>query len=1545
MRQRFSRLLSFVLAVAVVMTMVTVPAGAAEVASGTCGADGDGSNLTWSLDDSGTLTISGTGDMKDAPFGERGPWYSYASSITSVNIGTGVTSIGDSAFEGCNKLTNVTIPNGVTRIGKYAFESCSGLTDVIIPDSVNTIDLAAFGICRSLTSVTIPNSVTAISSYLFQGCSNLTSVTIPNGVTRIGSYAFEQCSNLTSVTIPDSVTFIDHGAFRECSKLIQINISENNANYCIKNDALCNKDGTFFHTYPAGLNGNGGNYEIPTSITRIGSEAFGGCCNLVSVTMPNSVTSIDSSTFYHCENLASVTISSNITEISRSMFMSCRALTSVTIPDGVTYINDSAFYSCQSLTNITIPSSVTGIGSEAFYNCQNLTLSFENNAPRLSSFNDTFESSKNITVRYSYGNTSWDDTIKNQMNTHNNCTFRAYGQTEFTVSPRALDYNTTDAVITVTSSNIPFDEAQADLVTVDSTDTTDLTVTNAEVVDGALKLTVHSDGGAQTGTFSVNIPAAALVADPSDANNETIGESVVTLAVPNPGEVIPQLTPSPASVPNGSTAPAITITSSVPFSTGFNITDPYYCTADFGDTELTINSFHQDGTNEITVFFQSAGGDGAQAGNIQLTFLPAAFAPDLGYLVQRDVVYTVSVPLAEYTVSFDGNGGTGDMPSLTVKEDAAFRLPACQFTAPSGQFFAGWCANSDPTILAAGSASTLTGDIRLTAQWKALPNVTAGTPVYQDDGSVEVVITTDTPVDPGSVGTTIPLPGGGTATITDVSPDGTEITVDITDVAPGDEIDLPLPGSIFTPDGGITYPDVSVPTITVPLNDRDGDGYDDLTGDCLHALYPSLYAARSYCTVANCEHPADCACGGPAPRYNGPVDEDGDGYDDITGECLHTRGEDGYCTETDCPHPADCTCGGHAETAPSRKPKTDKEPKADEPTDVIEVDDTVETHDPEEIVISGTGESPLGDITKPEEYADWIDRVKLPDYALTLYRALEIGGDNDQLYDLLIKDEYMTLSGGGAGETESGATVESVVTLVSEMDRPLANGSGIFQSDNFRGSFDVIDTTAGDRAINYPALKEGAVVRTATFNGIYVTKVRKDGNANYDSDIKEACAYASTSFQAFDRDHPEVFWLSGKTKLRMVTAKAGDKRESYIFFVLVDHEGFTMRDSRYPNQLAIETEIARMETAVQTILQTVTSATVNEQVRQLNRWLTEHNEYNTSADLQHLPNWPHECMSALVGSIGTDGPVCDGYARAFKVLCDRLEIPCVLVDGYAKTSAQAQGQFHMWNSVQLPDGEWYGVDVTWNDPVVKGVSGAKSGHENENFLLTGGDTVALGMKFSESHPPVNRAANGGVSFINGPTLSAAAYDPHSPVAGLPFTDVQSGDWFAGEVKTVYEKGIMTGVTADRFAPDTEVSRAMVLSVLYRIAGEPSAEPAAFDDVEAGEWYAAPISWATGVGIAEAAEGSRFAPNAILEREGLALWLWRAAGSPAPEGALDGFTDRASVSADAGQALRWAVGEGIIVGSNGQLDPKGSVTRAQAAAMLVRYLESTGDNAA
>lgn len=133
-----------------------------------------------------------------------------------IVIPSGVRTIGDHAFSGCNVITDITIPNSVTDIGKYAFSRCNSLTGIVIPKSVTNIGEGAFTGCSALKSVTIIGAVECIEDGVFFDCSALESINIPDGVTSIKT-AFSGCYALRSVTIPDSVTHFSASAFNNCS--------------------------------------------------------------------------------------------------------------------------------------------------------------------------------------------------------------------------------------------------------------------------------------------------------------------------------------------------------------------------------------------------------------------------------------------------------------------------------------------------------------------------------------------------------------------------------------------------------------------------------------------------------------------------------------------------------------------------------------------------------------------------------------------------------------------------------------------------------------------------------------------------------------------------------------------------------------------------------------------------------------------------------------------------------------------------------------------------------------------------------------------------------------------------------------------------------------------------------------------------------------------------------------------------------------------------------------------------------------------------------
>lgn len=202
-----------------------------------------------------------------------------------------------------------------------------------------------------------------------------------------------------------------------------------------------------------------------------------------------------------------------------------------------------------------------------------------------------------------------------------------------------------------------------------------------------------------------------------------------------------------------------------------------------------------------------------------------------------------------------------------------------------------------------------------------------------------------------------------------------------------------------------------------------------------------------------------------------------------------------------------------------------------------------------------------------------------------------------------------------------------------------------------------------------------------------------------------------------------------------------------------------------------------------------------------------------------------------------------------------------------------------------------------------------------------------------------------------PTPIKPAVDNTKPASDskpkLPFTDVSTSDWFYSDVMFVYENGLFSGTDSRSFSPNASMTRAMLVTVLYRLEGEPTVTGrSSFTDVRSGAYYEKAVIWAAANGIVTGTDSTSFSPDAKVTREQLAAILYRYAQyrklDTDASAKLNSFTDADSVSAYASEALGWAVSEGLINGASGKLMPKGDATRAQVAAILHRFVENVMD---
>ncbi|MCD7889407.1 MAG: leucine-rich repeat protein [Oscillospiraceae bacterium] len=400
--------------------------------SGTCG-----DNLTWALYSDGLLVILGTGEMTDyvdspTAFDTRAPWFSYRSSIESVIVDSGVTSIGNYAFRGCTNMTSIVLPDTVESIGEYAFYESESLAEVSISGCV--IGTYAFCSCTSLSSINFSGEITSIgyrafyntacyndtdtwydgvlyignwliaTDNSFETCSilggtvgiadrafyentGLTTVYMPSSLKYIGTSAFYKCTALSNVTFGNNIKTIGSYAFYNCSSLKNLSLSTESVTsigtYAFygtgyyKDSNNWTGDLLYVDTWLVNIRGSrllsSTDITVKYGTTGIADYTFREQSTLTSISIPNGVKYIGEGAFYKCSSITGISVpDSVVTDIGDYLFYQCSSLEYVDGYSSATSIGDYAFYRDSSLTGFSIPAGVTSIGVSAFNNCTSL---------------------------------------------------------------------------------------------------------------------------------------------------------------------------------------------------------------------------------------------------------------------------------------------------------------------------------------------------------------------------------------------------------------------------------------------------------------------------------------------------------------------------------------------------------------------------------------------------------------------------------------------------------------------------------------------------------------------------------------------------------------------------------------------------------------------------------------------------------------------------------------------------------------------------------------------------------------------------------------------------------------------------------------------------------------------------------------------------------------------------------------------------------------------------------------------------------------------
>ena len=174
------------------------------VASGYCGGESDGTNLSWVLDSKGTLTISGEGAMADYGY-DSSPWYNFRNHVTRLSLDDNITSIGAYAFCNCDAIVDISeLPVRLSHIADWAFYDCLALRTITFPVGVREIGQGAFLGCENLTAINLPEGILSIGDSIFTGCTSLQEISLPSSITAIGTYAFSGCISLSEISVDEN---------------------------------------------------------------------------------------------------------------------------------------------------------------------------------------------------------------------------------------------------------------------------------------------------------------------------------------------------------------------------------------------------------------------------------------------------------------------------------------------------------------------------------------------------------------------------------------------------------------------------------------------------------------------------------------------------------------------------------------------------------------------------------------------------------------------------------------------------------------------------------------------------------------------------------------------------------------------------------------------------------------------------------------------------------------------------------------------------------------------------------------------------------------------------------------------------------------------------------------------------------------------------------------------------------------------------------------------------------------------------------------------
>lgn len=345
------------------------------LASGNCGAEADGSNVTWVLTTDGTLILSGTGAV--AAYDDRDrPWYDYRYQILRLEVKKGITSVG--GFRYCFTLQEVSLPEGLISLDEFAFMDCQKLQEIRLPKSLKTLGRGTFAGCHALPEIELPEDLETVGEGALMNCLSLTSVVIPASVTEMGDRPFSGDWALKTVEIKGNVPRLSSSSFHECDALQEVLITGSVGT--IGDDAFMDLDSLERVQIASGLKTIGRRafwlcdnlttVSLPDGVTSIGEEAFKECSSLTTINLPDSITTIGANAFNGTKLTGPLNIPSSLVSLGDNAFNGCSGITGTLVfPAAMENISTNVFAGCSGIEEIVLPRGVLTIGAGAFNNC------------------------------------------------------------------------------------------------------------------------------------------------------------------------------------------------------------------------------------------------------------------------------------------------------------------------------------------------------------------------------------------------------------------------------------------------------------------------------------------------------------------------------------------------------------------------------------------------------------------------------------------------------------------------------------------------------------------------------------------------------------------------------------------------------------------------------------------------------------------------------------------------------------------------------------------------------------------------------------------------------------------------------------------------------------------------------------------------------------------------------------------------------------------------------------------------------------------------